>query len=85
MGFDVERIAELAKLDLTEEELRKFNLQIKKMMTLVNSLPEAQEDAETVPVTRALAALREDDPKASLTAAEVLANAPAAKAGFFCV
>lgn len=86
---EVDRIAELAHLALTDEERELFARQLADILAYANEV--AQVDTTGVPPTahvlREETALREDTPRPSLPRAEALANAPdaAREAGFFKV
>ncbi|MDQ7038940.1 MAG: Asp-tRNA(Asn)/Glu-tRNA(Gln) amidotransferase subunit GatC [Aquificota bacterium] len=82
----VERIARLARLKLTEEEVEVFQRQLGDILEFVNQLNELDtegvepyiEQAERTP-------MREDVPGESLSQEEALMNAPESEGGFFVV
>ena len=88
---DVEKIAELARLELTSEETESFTKQLGSILKYVEKLDEvdttgvapmshckiADEDSET--------ALREDTARPGIGQDRATANAPDAEAGFFKV
>jgi aspartyl-tRNA(Asn)/glutamyl-tRNA(Gln) amidotransferase subunit C len=86
---DVERIAALAHLELTEEEKQLFTRQLADILSYAEQLQ--QVDTSGVPpmahVGSGQRRERADEPHVSLTVEEVLANAPdrAADAGLFRV
>lgn len=86
---EVDRIAELANLALTDEERELFARQLADILAYANEV--AQVDTTGVPPTahvlREETALRDDTPRPSLPRTEALANAPdaAREAGFFKV
>lgn len=86
---DVERIASLAHLELTDEEKRVFSRQLADILAYADQVQAV--DTSGVPATAhvhaAQRAEREDEPGPSLTVAEALANAPdaAPDAGLFRV
>ena len=86
---DVERIAALAQLELTEEEKHLFTRQLAGILAYAQQVQ--QLDTSGVPamahVLAAERAGRDDEPRPSLPVAEALANAPdaAIDAGFFKV
>ena len=84
---DVEYVAKLAKLKLSEAEKRKFQKELDKIITYIDQLN--QVDTENVPPTSHVIpmenVLREDKVKSSLTQEEALANAPDKKDGYFRV
>ncbi len=83
----VEHIADLAKLDLTEEEIATFADQLSAILASVEQLREV--DTSAVPPTASVLplsnVLRPDQVVASLPTAEALANAPDAAADQFRV
>src|SRR5687768_5562773 len=92
---DVERIAALAHLELTDEEKHLFTRQLADILSYAEQLQAI--DTTGVPATAQVTATgsdadahgveRADEPRPSLTAAEALANAPdgAPDAGLFRV
>ena len=84
---DVEYLANLAKLELSEEEKRRFQKELDNIIEYIDQLNEL--DTEDVPVTSHVTllqnALREDKILPSLSPDEALANAPEKKDGFFRV
>ncbi len=86
---DVERIAALAHLDLTEDEKEKFGKQLADILAYARQI-EKVDTTEVPPTSHVLTprrALREDEISTSLSRSEALANAPdsAAEAGLFKV
>ena len=75
---EVEHIAELARLGLTEEEKRTFQVQLSAILEYFEILQEV--DTSQVPPTATVLPLRnvmrEDKAQPSLSPEEVLANAP---------
>ena len=86
---DVERIAALAHLELTEDEKALFTKQLADILAYAEQVQRI--DTSGVPATAqvvaARAAERDDEPRPSLAVAEALANAPdaAREAGLFKV
>jgi aspartyl-tRNA(Asn)/glutamyl-tRNA(Gln) amidotransferase subunit C len=84
---EVEHIAELARLDLTEEEKQKYREQLSAILDYAQSLQEV--DTEDIPPTSSVLPLstdlREDVPEPGLTRPELLQNAPDQKDGQFKV
>jgi aspartyl-tRNA(Asn)/glutamyl-tRNA(Gln) amidotransferase subunit C len=84
---DVEYVAKLARLKLSEEEKKKFQKELDKIIRYIDQLN--QVDTENIPPTSYVVpmqnVLREDEVKPSLTRKEVLANAPHKKEGYFRV
>jgi aspartyl-tRNA(Asn)/glutamyl-tRNA(Gln) amidotransferase subunit C len=76
--LDVHRIAALARLDLTPDELDRFSRQLRDILTYANQVQ--QVDTTGVPPTSHPLAdgqvLREDEPRASLSRDAILEGAP---------
>lgn len=83
----VEHVAKLARLSLTEAETQAFTQQLSRILEHVESLNKV--DTSNVPPTYHAVALenvlREDKPLQSLDRARVLSQAPEAEAGCFKV
>jgi len=84
---DVLHVAELARLDLTEEEVELYTGQIQRILSHVEKLSEldtagVEPTSFTVP---ARSVVREDAVTESLPREEALANAPAHERGCFKV
>ena len=82
-GMDVGYVANLARIDLTEEETTLFQGQLEQVLHYVEQLNELDVDdveptAHAFPVFNVL---RKDEPGQSLDHAAVIANAPAATDG----
>ena len=84
---EVEHVALLARLGLSEEELEKFREQLSNILENFEILK--QVDTTDVPPTSHPVALqnvlREDEIAPSLSSDEVLSNAPSQEEGFFKV
>ncbi len=84
---EIQRIATLAKLRFSEEQLEGFTAQFNQILQYVEKLEEV--DTEGVdPMASVLDTtnvLRDDEPGPMLTPAEALANAPKKTEGFFSV
>lgn len=84
---DVEHIASLAKLKFSEEEKKKLQGELNKILEYMDTLNELDtenvEPLENINDTENV--LREDIPGKSLTNEEALKNAPAKMDGFFKV
>lgn len=86
---DVERIAALAHLELTDDEKQLFTRQLADILSYAEQLQAV--DTTGVPATAHVNAAqpveRDDEPKPSLAVADAVANAPdaAADAGLFRV
>jgi aspartyl-tRNA(Asn)/glutamyl-tRNA(Gln) amidotransferase subunit C len=85
---DVQRIAELARLELTAEELDLFTRQLGDILTYVEQI-RALDTTGVAPTSQVLnrPVDREDVPAATLSRADLLGNAPdaAVEAGLFKV
>ncbi len=84
---EVEHIAELAKLGLTEEEKEKFREQLSAILEYFEMLQEL--DTEAIPPTATVLPLRNvmrpDKVGPSFPKEDILANAPNAEEGYFKV
>jgi len=84
---EVEHIARLARLRLTEEEKERYSVQLGKMLEYVRQLNEL--DLAKVPPTSHVVplknVLREDVVRESLPQEEALRNAPQKEKGYFKV
>lgn len=87
MKFDVNHVAKLANLTLTEEEKAKFEKQLEETVTYVEELSEV--DTSGVEATSQVTGLenitREDEITPSLTQDQALSNAKSTHKGFFRV
>ena len=87
MKDDVDRVAKLAKLHLTEEEKERFRGDLEQILDYVEKLNEV--DTEGIMPTEfghsSITTLREDKVQPSLPQNAALRNAPAQKNGFFQV
>ncbi len=83
----VEHIAKLARLQLTEDEITRFQVELGKIIEYFDQLKKL--DTENVPpMTHAVPlenVLREDQSEKSLTIEEALQNAPEKKDSYFQV
>ena len=83
----VKHVADLARLEVTDEEAEKLSKDLSELMQQIYLLNEV--DTENVEPTINVASLnnvmRNDEPKELVTQEEVLKNAPDAKDGFFRV
>lgn len=83
MSFNLEHVGKLAKFVLTEEEIKKFDVQIKEILELIEILPDVPKDSENRVNVDQRCELREDIETDSISIDEVLSNAPKKKAGCF--
>ena len=83
----VEKIARLARLRFTPEELVEFAGQFSQIVSYVEQLNEVNtEGVEPLEaIYDSVAPPREDEPGPALTSAEALSNAPRRTEGFFAV
>lgn len=84
---DVEHVAKLARLRLTEEEKEKFGEQLSEILEYVEKL-NVLDTAHVEPTSHVVAlknVMREDEVKPSLPVEEVLDNAPAREGKYFKV
>jgi aspartyl-tRNA(Asn)/glutamyl-tRNA(Gln) amidotransferase subunit C len=84
---DVERVAALARLELTDDELDSFAREMSGILEFFRELTTVDTDGiePAFRVLRRTNVLREDVPGEMLTAGEALANAPDAHEGAFRV
>ena len=84
---DVLHVAELARLELTEDEIERFGAQLSAILDAVGKVSEL--DLTDVPPTSHPLDLAnvwaDDEPRPSLPAEDALANAPEREGGFFRV
>lgn len=77
---EVERIASLACIQLNDEELNQFTLQLNSILEYFEELAEIETELEE---ERQPNVVRPDDVTKSLTQEEALANAPRVENGYF--
>lgn len=83
----VEHVADLAKLGLSEEEIELYQEQLSAILEFAAILQSLDTDAipPTATVLPLLGVMREDRPAASLSQEDALANAPSTTDGYFPV
>lgn len=84
---EVVKVAKLAKIELSEEEVEIFSKQLPQILDFIEKLNEL-DTSRIFPfyeIFDANAPLREDIPKKGLTNEEALANSPQKENGFFVV
>lgn len=84
---DVEHVAKLARLELTEEEKEKFTSQLGDVLKYVEQMNEV-DTSNVKPMAHAIDfvnVMREDEVKYEQTKEELMKNAPDAEDGFFKV
>lgn len=86
-GFDIRYVAELARIELTDDEVERFGKQLGDLLEHVNALAEL--DTASVPATAQVIesrnVAREDRVTPCLEREVVLAQAPQRQGGFFRV
>lgn len=87
---EVRYVADLANLNLTEEELVRMSRDLGQILTYVEDLNELHTDnvapmAQVLYEADEIATLREDHPHTPLSNEEALQNAPASGAGYYKV
>jgi len=87
---DVRYVAELAHLELTEEEVKKFLPQLDSILQYVQKLNEldttqVEPMAQVIYASKENPALRPDEPRPTFGQEEALGNAPESGAGCFKV
>jgi len=85
--IDVAHVAKLARLNLTEEETKLFQAQLRRVLGYAEKLREpdtshVEAAAHAVPIFNIF---REDEPRPGFTAEEALSNAPLQANGLFIV
>lgn len=84
---DVEHVAKLARLELTEEEKEKYAGQLGDVLKYVEQMNEV-DTTDVVPMAHAMDfvnVVREDEVRYEQTKEELMKNAPDAEDGFFKV
>lgn len=87
MKFDINHVAKLAKLSLTEEEKSKLEKQLEETVEYVKGLDEVDTNGvdPTSQVTGLENVTRNDEVKSSLTQDQALSNSKSTHNGFFKV
>ncbi len=77
-AFDVRYTAQLARLNLSEEEIARFQAQLSQVLDFVEKLAKVDvtEVAPTAHTNPVYNVLRADEPRAWFNAAQALVNAP---------
>ena len=83
--IDIDHLANLSALELTDEQKAKFEKEFEGIMELVEKISQANvsDEIEYDPIN--VSELREDEVKQGFTQEEVLTNAPDKKQGCFAV
>lgn len=84
---EVEHVAKLARLELTEDEKNKYSKQLGDILTYVEQMNKVDTDgvepmSHAIPVVNVM---REDEVVSEQTKDELMANAPSKEDGFFRV
>lgn len=84
---DVEHVANLARLDLTEEEKQQFTNQLSAILQYADKLKQLNTDdvEPTSHVMKIMNVMREDEVRPSLSIEDVMKNAPDEEDGQFRV
>ena len=84
---DVERVAELARLEFTDDELDSFTAEMNGILSFFEGLAEVDTDdvEPAFRVLRRMNVFRGDEPGEMLSAAAAVANAPDPHAGYYRV
>jgi len=84
---EVEHVAKLARLEITEAEKETFSRQLSAILTYVDKLKtlDTADVEPTATVIDQVNVQREDKARPSLSAEKALANAPEAEDGYFVV
>jgi len=77
---DIERIAELADIGISKDEVPEFTIQFNAILEYFEVLDTVE--GEGAQDTRAVNVFRDDEPEASLSQEEVLTNAGSTEDGF---
>ena len=86
--FDFHHLCRLAQLDISETEKMELEPQLRRIVEWVDKLNEFKArtgDKENDVESDSPFPLRRDNPQPGFSPADVLANAPDKKDGFFCV
>ncbi len=83
----VKKVAKLARLDLTEQEVKEFTAQLESILQYMEKMNQLDTEnveplAHCLPITNCF---REDEIKESLNVSQALANAPQSDGQFFKV
>lgn len=87
-SIDLKHVARLARLHLSDEEIRSFQAQVAGILSFVEKLSEVKGLEKVEPTSHPFAlsnVFRADEPASSLSIEEFLKHAPQAKGRFFQV
>jgi aspartyl-tRNA(Asn)/glutamyl-tRNA(Gln) amidotransferase subunit C len=82
---EVRRVAELARLELRDDELERVAAELTAVLEYAAAIRRLEFEPDAAVAVPAGSALREDEPAPPLTADAALAMAPESEAGFFVV
>ena len=82
---EIKHLAELSKLEFTDEELESFDFEFEKLIELADIIKNANRDGERKLNMIDMNELREDNPKSGYSSEILLENAPDKKKGYFVV
>lgn len=87
MKIEIEKVARLARLELSEEEKKRFGQQLDQVLTYMEQLNRldtsgVEPTSHAIPLVNVF---REDEVTASLPREEILRNAPDQEEGYFKV
>ena len=82
---EIKHLAELSKLEFTDEELEAFGFEFEKLIELADTIKNAEINGEKKLNIIEMNDLREDNPKDSFSSEILLENAPDQKKGYFAV
>ncbi|TAJ29252.1 MAG: Asp-tRNA(Asn)/Glu-tRNA(Gln) amidotransferase subunit GatC [Nitrospirae bacterium] len=84
---EVERVAKLARLEITEAETEAFSKQLSSILTYIETLKMLKTEGvePTATVLEQVNVFREDKSRPSLPVEKAMANAPESEAGHFAV
>ena len=85
--FDVRYVAQLARLDLSDAEIAKFQSQLGQVLNYVEKLKQVDVSGvePTAHANQVVNAFRDDEPRDWFTSKDALANAPRSANGLFVV
>ena len=82
---EIKHLAELSKLEFTDEELQSFSIEFEKLVELADIIKNANVTGERKLNIIDMNELREDKPKESYSSEILLENAPEKKKSYFAV
>lgn len=82
---EIQHLAELSKLEFSEEELKSFGFEFEKLIELADTIKNANVTADKKINVLEMKELREDEAKNSFSSEDILKNAPDKKKDCFVV